>query len=1069
MNNDSCIVGESVAVVDEFDEFDEFDNVPIAAPIIESSIEDPRADPVATIENVVENVVVNIDKNNNKNDTIENNKTEKSKVTSGKRGGTPVRDKPDVSRSPSYGRVTPKDRRIIAQIDQSENDYASGDIESIIQNKLSGRVRLLNTFIKQFVTEKGTKETNVQDVMYKKTFFVPSANKEEMFTLLEQCRIERRMLHYAERQETSLESHSGLMLDFDCYTASRKTLFNNDLFITLAQCVSTFIGRICDIPRGFTHHVFIIQKPEPVVDAGRSERAGHTVYKDGFHMLCPEVWLSRPVKKFLIAEMAEAPEYREIFAQMPFEEAPEKMLDKMSASVPVLFFGNTNPGKTTYDLTFAAKITINTFGTSAATLVPADLISKYNMTYELSLSTYLKELVGYPTLLTKAKFEPRGQFIARIQLANEKSAGDIIGDQELFETENTVDILAMNNPEANYLKQLLAILDISYATEYEKWFKVIAAIAHCSPSYKPLAIWFSHRQPNSWSPSEIERIWLDVQQNRPAHPVTKRSIIHWARTCSPERFREIDQENYVQLLSRFVYSYEGVIQQGMVARVMYAMLREKFAVGIDNDRFMWFEFVCSGQSMKHGEIYKWRREVDPVNLHLYISDHMTKVYDQQMERLKDRKEAADSPELIKYWSKVEKAFKSSEGKLFDDAFQSKVIRQAQYRFYDRLFTDELDKYPDILGVGNGILLLGVEPKLISGFHEYKISKFIPTDYIPFDPNNYYIKTLLQIFRDIFIEDDVFNFAMYHAATALDGRPAAFLIWLINSDGQNGKSTYAKMITELMTDEFVCPLKSNLITGAFEKANEANSAQAQMRGKKWVYFDEFEPGEEINTSRIKSIVGGGKQTGRDVYEKQGSFRNTCNKVALNNHGYIIKTSDHGSWRRIYYYNAKTKFTENPNPNNKYERKDNPDVENKYPEDPNFKQAMLSILVHYWAELERKYGGNLKRVPVPTIEAETLTFRNNQDMINCFITQMIVRSPHTTEEISLGKICDAYLAWYNAKGIKRPLETNDAIRKQFLNSRLNKSLVRGDDGTTCHLRECRIRANVDDQLQLGEVPY
>jgi phage/plasmid-associated DNA primase len=956
--------------------------------------------------------------------------------------------------------------------EDAEGEYGDANItENIIQTKLSQKIRSLNTFLtKNFITGKSAPETNIIDVLRGKTYCIPNANIEEFFTIFEECRLEGRSLHFAERQEHATLTHSGVMIDLDRFQHSRKTQFTTYHFKRFAQIFAQILEEVCDLSsiRKVGFHTFFIQKPEPVLEAAKSA-ADIPVYKDGIHMVIPDVWLTKGVKKYIINEMINRDSMSIIFNDIDHIESATKMLDKMSSSVPVNFYGASKPGKPAYKLLYGMYYNVEGITPNLDTIDSSALINpNYNYAYELSLGFYCETFNDKPTWLKKQRYDCKSYLEAKIRIDTEKTEGNIIAGEDIYEVENTVDILAINNPEANYLKKLLGIIDLSYAIEYEKWFKVICAIAHTSSSFVALAQWFSQRAPKLWTKDAVERVWNEAlsKQNHES-PVTKRSIIHWAKTSEPEKFAEIDTENYVQILSRFVYTYEGQIANGMIAKVLHAMLREKFVVALLPDgRFAWFEMVTPGQAMKKGEIYKWRLEHNPINLHLYIADHLPKIYFEQLQRIKDRKDSADGENLVKYWSKVEKTFKASETKLYDDQFQNKIITQAIYRFYDRTFYDQLDKYDDILGVGNGILKLGIEPKLITGFHEYKISKFTDVDYIPYNPNNEYIKTLERVFHDIWIEEDVYEFILMHASTSLDHCESAFMLLMINSNGGTGKSSFFKMVAETLTETFVIPGKAGLLVNSFEKSNEANSAQMHMKDKTYVIVDEFEKNAVLNTTRIKTTVGGTRQTGRDLHEKQGTFKSKCNIVALNNHGFSIDSSDWGSLRRLKYYESKTKFVENPDPANPYEKLMDPDVEKKYPNDMNYKQAMLSILVHYRAKLQRLYGGNLGKVPCPTIKRETDEWINKQDTISRYISQMIVRSP-SSEDMTLEKVCINYIEWLS-KGNKKVNITMDETRLLFANSRLVKNITRVNE-TSSIVKGCRIRKSIDEGLELGESLY
>jgi hypothetical protein len=174
----------------------------------------------------------------------------------------------------------------------------------------------------------------------------------------------------------------------------------------------------------------------------------------------------------------------------------------------------------------------------------------------------------------------------------------------------------------------------------------------------------------------------------------------------------------------------------------------------------------------------------------------------------------------------------------------------------RGFCDALDTYEDIIGVGNGVLKIGQSPQLIKGYHEYKISRFTETEYVPFDMNNPHIRTLLQAFRDIFPEEDVFKFMLYHASTGLDCKSCAGLLLLLVGGGQNGKSFFAQMIHETLGDMYCATGKPGLLINTHERSNEANSAQMQLRGKRYFYFDEFNKCSVLDPARIKTICNPG---------------------------------------------------------------------------------------------------------------------------------------------------------------------------------------------------------------------
>lgn len=964
-------------------------------------------------------------------------------------------------------------------------DVPEVSVEEIIQTKVSKKIRDLKEFLSNgdFVTEKGDTKTNVISVSEKRTFYIPDGKIEEFFTILDDCRREGRMLHYSERQETDTHPFSGIMIDFDRYQYSK------DVEV-LDRHIGSLVNRICKIlmeiidttehestTGAINFHVFVIRKPGVVLQPQKNP-GDKPIFKDGWHLLFPDIQVMKGVKKYLCEEIVNRNILKVVFRDIHNIEDAEKMLDKMSASNPVHFLGNSKPGKPAYNLTHAYSITMFS-GDDEVQRVDLD-VSKLlggkapdgtdiNLTFETSLMFTQPTFNGKKVWMNKRHFKCRRELETKIQLTVEKTAGGLIRDDDLADIENSVDILTIGNAEAMHIKNLLSIIDPSYASEYEKWFKVICAIAHTSINYKPLAIWFSQRVPDKWSPHEVDRVWAEAVNGRFNRvPITKRSIIYWAKESSPVRFREIEKENYIEILSRYVYQNEGRVEHSMVAKIVHAMISDKFVVDTcakegGRTGYTWWEFVTPGQQMRRGEIYKWRRETDPDNVHLFISEHLPKIYADQVQRIRDRKDAAGDEAIAKYWANVEKTFRLYTSKLSNDTFQAGIVRQAQYRFRVRGFADELDTYEDVIGVGNGVIKTGIEPKLIKGFHEYKISKFTETEYMPRNPNCKYQQELLEWSRGIFPEPDVNLFMWLHASTGVSMYESACILLLLVGGGQNGKTSWAKMIHNTLGNMYCAAGKATLLTSPIERGDSANSAQMQMRGKTFVYMDEFNMSVCLNDARVKSIVTPGWQSGRDLHEKQTNFKNTCNPIAISNYEFGVRTTDHGTWRRLYRYKAKVKFCKNPNPDSPFEKKANGAWESKNPNDPNYKQAMLSLLVYYNQILWSEYGGDLKNVPVPTIVQETEEFRNSQDLLNKYISVMIVYSPGC-DATSIQTFALKYVDWYK-RATRGEALTQSEAEPQIENSRISPYLEYRMGGIK-YLIDYRIREG-DEPLRDGEM--
>jgi hypothetical protein len=176
-------------------------------------------------------------------------------------------------------------------------------IEEIVQTKISKKIRDLQEFLTSgnMTTEKGDQRTNLINVSEKKTYCLPDSKIEEFFNILDDCRKEERMLHYSERQETQTQSHSGIMIDFDRYQKSKESQITDRHLGTLVTRISKILYESLDMqehpdPKGLlAYYVFIIKKPSVVLQPQKRPEDA-PIYKDGFHILIPEIQVTKGFK-----------------------------------------------------------------------------------------------------------------------------------------------------------------------------------------------------------------------------------------------------------------------------------------------------------------------------------------------------------------------------------------------------------------------------------------------------------------------------------------------------------------------------------------------------------------------------------------------------------------------------------------------------------------------------------------------------------------------------------------------------------------------------------------------------
>lgn len=926
----------------------------------------------------------------------------------------------------------------------------------------------------QKATPRGDPLTNIIDQGERATYHFPDETVGGLFGHLDALRREKVAAHFSERQGRPDQLKSGLMLDYDLVVGTKEARFEEPHAARVVQQLVGALQQALDLGGGEAAlHVFTTVKAAPAFQAeGR--------WKYGFHVLVPGLRLERPVKKHLLGALRDNEAIHRVLAELGARGDPRECLDANSASVPVLFYGSCKRGGGVYEGGPSYEVRLPGAGGGFPMVAPLRLAeleaAGYNLVAEASLCHEARYADGRRPLVPALwKAEPRPEVKALLARQEEGAAERGRGvEDEMLLAEHALSVLAVRDPEARYLHQLLDLLKPEYYTERNRWRDVIYALANTSESYKPLAEWFSRKAPAKWADggqAALDQLWAEAAGGRGqvASPLTQRSIVRWAQVSDPEGFRRVSEQSYFVVLSKYVYEYGGFLEHAMVARVLHAMLGHKFVVDVDEglgrrNPYVWYEFVVAGQAARPGEVWKWRREAEPDELQKYISEKLVKVFDQVAHHLDEQAEAAEEEAKAKYYTRLGAAFQGSRRKLFNDVFKNGVVKQANYLFRRRNFAEALDRDPASLGVGNGVLRLGPACALVDRFHELPVMKFTPVAYRPFDPAEPWTALMLKAMADIIPEPDFRDWLLHFAASSLAGGVKEGLLLLWHGGGANGKTWFMRMVAKVLGKHYATKLDIGLLTAERSKPNDPNTAIMQLKGVRWGYVEETRKAEPMNDQRLKEIVNPGEISGNEKFKQQETFEVTANVAVGQNYDFVVDTTDHGTWRRLKHYHSKIRFCSNPAPGNPFEKKDDQRYVREYINDPGCQAAFLSILVHYYERLQREHGGLLKNVECPTLDRETEEFRNSQDAVNRFVTQMVVLSPEKQQNYTLATLAQIYHEWYD-KNVGRRRHVASETIQDLENSALGKYIRRASNGSLL-LSGCRVLEKDADSVLHGE---
>lgn len=933
------------------------------------------------------------------------------------------------------------------------NAYAGMSCGEIVDCKTEECRNELHKLLNAIVVPKGSPNANIIDLSRMRVHVLPAEDVGRFFALANNCREKGLDLHLMERQYDGTVTKSGIMIDLDIKQPmeTRQEMLP-DVCCQIIYRVARFLKQYTDIASvGKTEvYAFVLNRAK----IEQMTRGDDIFYRDGVHIVLPNIKIEKNLKRLLMKELEGSFDTIVESTDLVIQPGAKEILDVGTACSPIHIYGSNKVGGQKYEISQIIAFKIQLAAENIIRVIQRDEFEKRAGAAARNMCYYMSLLYRCPgaTYLDLSVLESQAYKVnASIDCGDDEAADEIktIGEKYIVD----VNSLCAVNPIAAFVRGCLDLLDSTYYDEYGKWFKVLCALTHFScGSYRILGDYFS-RKSAKYNPTVFLQKWSEASKPHNT-PLTRRTLEYWAKLSNPEKYAVFVNGTYVRMLREEAFKHDGNIDHASVARVLRAVLGSRYATDVcDEKTYMWYELVVDGIDCKPGGKYKWRESFLPESMFIYMSSSLSDAYSDVYNELKKKADSID-PALKtkhKYYTGIVKNFAMSKKRLYNDKFQTSVINQARYFFRVYDFKNKLDSDPMMLGVYNGVLQLGPEVKLISDDTVHYVKSFIDTPYEPYDANNTYVQQLTKIFRDIYPEDDVFEYIMYRLATGLDGNVCQFSLLQCLGLGSNGKTTAALIMTQLMNgmSVFAAP---TLLTSERETAGAANTALMQIDRQRFVVFDEFKTGTVINEARLKSIINNAPISSRNNYDKkQGSVIITSNPFALINSELVVPTMDHATWRRLELYVHSTTFVDHPDPDNPHEKQKIDDLSDTVPYDPKYKIAMLSILTHYYEKFYRLYGGRLKNVPRPTIEAMTQKYRNSQDTMNRFITETIIYTGNADDKIVTRDMARKYMSWMETTLRRQSTQSSDIVMGYIKQSRIGKHVTTDNDDK--FIKKCR----------------
>jgi len=794
--------------------------------------------------------------------------------------------------------------------------------------------------------------------------------------------------------ETNPLNFAPLKVDIDikAKNINNERLYTQEELTKFIQRFVKLVNSIVDIKHNF--NVVITEKPQATKLINQ--------YKDGFHLLFPELVVNHNTALFIREQALKQKIIEKTFKSTPPDNPPSEILDKCiikQNNWPMIGSIGKPDSVITYTISKIIKFNYKT-------VKVIDIISYKDIPH---LTEYLsirnKEENVFINDQFKQLLEPQPAQVAQAPQLDLQPAQAPPNYYQAVE----------NLPKVRFL---VSILSANRAAEYNQWIQVGWCLHSINPTeLYPDFLQFSQKCPEKYSEQACEKIWNKAKGSG----LTIASLHFWAKEDSPDQYNEIVNLKVDALKCGHVD----------IANILYDLYGHEYihCHNINIKKTGWFRFNCN----------KWIFEQDGYTLRGKMKIELKAIYQNYVNKnhgLMTNPDITPSQKAI-YANNIKEASTIADKKLVSSEFLTKTLLEASFIFRDPLFLEKLDRNPYLLPFKNGVFDLTKHHFRDGVPHDYT-SMTCGMDFIPnqsvVSKNNK--KSLIQFIKDILPNKAVREYTLTVLASSLDYVNREEKFYIIIGSGRNGKSLLMQLHQEVLGN-FACALPVSLITQKRAESSKPMPEVIKMDLKRHCLIKEPDTANiSLNTGIIKELTGNDLISARNLFENDNEFRVASKLMLMTNTLPDVYSDDPAVWDRIRVIEFPIHFCDPKEIKNPVIDKpiDNT-IKSKLPD---WKQPYIELLLEYY----EKYRNQPIITEPDEVKYATNAYRERNNTLLQFITEKIenkARSNATISELYL-----IYTYWFNEWYANKKLTTKkefDAYFKTHYGPRYADGVIKG----------------------------
>jgi len=623
------------------------------------------------------------------------------------------------------------------------------------------------------------------------------------------------------------------------------------------------------------------------------------------------------------------------------------------------------------------------------------------------------------------------------------------------------------------IKTVVNNLSIERADKYSLWINVGLCLYNIHIDLLPVWEDFSQRS-GKYKPGECKKLWYHSFKDR--GNMDFNTLKSWLRIDNigvyKKMFRSRLNEAVLEALDGDVHS---------MARVMGQMYQNQFVCSDYKKNVWWYYNVKLHRWMETDSGMELRKKISGELFDILVSKRSTQENehgeesntfyndDSDSSDSEDSSSDSDSDDDDEAYrkkrkskntkkAKKKKAIKSKgriresvgqpdtkklRSKLHDTAFKDKLMRECKEVFYVRDFESKLDTNKNLIGFNNGVFDLSTMKFRPGDEYDY-ITLSTGWQYEEINPNDPFwskpIKECEDMLHKIFLDMSVYEFVMtYVLAKCLSGEIRFEKLFLWIGDGGNGKGLISDLMRATLGD-YATTIPITLFTG---KRAGAESAQPQLigiKGRRFVVLNEPEVNCCLNTGLVKELTGGDPIKVRNMYSLPIEFKPQSSMNIFSNYYLGLPDGDDGGMkRRLISIPCKSKFCDNPNPDNPFEFQADPGLKERIAD---MKHAFFYLLCKYHVQYKKADKFEAPEL----VKKETENYFRSYNMFQNFLDDCTMpvteQTVPPTKYVTLPDLYDRFKVWFTEEGLNGSKPDKNKLKEYLHKRRIDPRKVQGN---------------------------